>query len=159
MHLAHGSHCRKMARGANRQLTQPDYHRCKNFIDQVRAYHRNRHRLHQVLPYRRIQATNKIGSRFRHAAEQRSTQRYSDDRYRKRNNHAANNDFCSRVRNQPARASQPATRPMTIATGANAAAIGSVSNPQSKLVSKPVSILIIGPSSTALISVPMESRK
>ncbi|CSG24565.1 Uncharacterised protein [Shigella sonnei] len=47
---------------------------------------------------------------------------------------------------------------MTIATGANAAAIGSVSNPQSKLVSKPVSIPITGPSSTALISVPMESR-
>lgn len=63
-----------------------------------------------------------------------------------------------RVRNQPARASQPATRPMTIATGANAAAIGSVSNPQSKLVSKPVSIPITGPSSTALIRVPMESR-
>lgn len=63
-----------------------------------------------------------------------------------------------RVRNQPARARQPATRPMTIATGANAAAIGLVSNPQSKLVSKPVSIPITGPSSTALISVPMESR-
>ncbi|MNN60254.1 hypothetical protein D3C81_1754240 [compost metagenome] len=56
-------------------------------------------------------------------------------------------------------ANKPATKPITIATGANAAAIGPVSRPQIRLVNKPVNMPIIGPARIALSKVPIESRK
>ncbi|EFB71576.1 hypothetical protein PROVRUST_07316 [Providencia rustigianii DSM 4541] len=64
-----------------------------------------------------------------------------------------------KVRNPPARANNPALRPIIIATGANAAAIGLLINPQSKLVSNPLNTATQGPASKAQMSVPIESRK
>ncbi len=101
---------------------KPDYHRCKNFIDQVRAYHRIATDSTRFCPIECIQATNKS---LRFLSRRRTAQYAAVQRrpFRKRNNHAADNDFWQGAKPTP-RASQPATRPMTIATGANAARSG-----------------------------------
>lgn len=160
MHLAHSRHRWKMTCGAQWKLAQqyPNNHGGEHFIYQIGANHRDSHRLNQTLANRVHPATNKsaplpvtppnkvvrIGTATTVTAGVMIT--------------PLNTTF-GKVRNHPARASHPATSPITMATGAKAAAIGSVSNPHSRLVSNPVNIPTIGPNSTALIMVPMESRK
>ncbi|EFE55803.1 hypothetical protein PROVRETT_05455 [Providencia rettgeri DSM 1131] len=63
-----------------------------------------------------------------------------------------------KVRKPPARANNPALRPIIIATGAKAAAIGPLSKPHNRFVNNPLNSATQGPANNAQINVPIESR-